>query len=273
MPAEPPPAAGSGTPALPDMTESYDVYFRSGLYHSRYPRPNRRTLRLVEQHLPAGGRLLDFGAGEGRYALWLAAKKSAAVLAVDVSAVARSMLEAAAARQGLADRIEVVDADAPPYRAQAIGGHDFDVALLGFGVLGHIAGRAQRRSVLRDMRSCLKPSGRLVMGLPNAARRFRAEQAAAAPLVAAGTLEPGDILYARDSGAGNISLYYHLFHPDEIRADLRDAGFAIDRLTLESVMPERAVTTSRGLAVLDDALSAITPLRLGYGYLVVARPA
>lgn len=255
------------------MIESYDAYFRSGLYHARYPRPNRRTLRIVRRHLGQGGRLLDFGAGEGRYALDLAERDGARVLAVDVSPVARDLLAAQAARRGLADRLTVADTHAEAYRDEALGSRAFDVALLGFGVLGHIAGRSERIAVLRAMRSSLKPGGRLIMGLPNAARRFRAAQAEAAPLVAAGTLEAGDILYSRGSEAGAIALYYHLFRRDEILADFAEAGFVVERLTNESTLPERAVTTSRVLALLDDAVSAILPTRWGYGYLVVARPA
>lgn len=254
------------------MIESYDAYFSSGLYHARYPRPNRRTLRLVRRHLGESGRLLDFGAGEGRYALDLA-RDGAQVLAVDVSPVARDMLAAEAARRGLAERLTVSDTTDRAYRDHAVGSRSFDVALLGFGVLGHIAGRSERIGVLRAMRSALKADGRLVMGLPNAARRFRAAQAEAAPLIAAGTLEAGDILYSRGSDAGAIALYYHLFRRDEILADLAAAGLVAERLTNESVLPERAVTTSSLLALLDDAVCAVLPTRWGYGYLVLARPA
>ena len=271
----PPPAAprAGPPPRFPDMIESYDAYFGSGLYQARYPHPNRRTLRLVRRHLGTGGRLVDFGAGEGRYALPLAASDGVEVLAVDVSPVARERLARDAGRLGLAGSIEISDGADAAYRGRALGSQSFDVALLAFGVLGHVAGRDERRRILGELRSCLKADGRLVMGLPNAARRFRREQREAAPLVAEGTLEPGDILYSRRTEAGAIGLFYHLFTRPEIVEDLAATGFAPERITGESMFPERFATSTRLAALLDDALSALLPAGAAYGYLVVARPA
>ena len=79
--------------------------------------------------------------------------------------------------------------------------------------------------LLRTVREMLKPDGVLILGLPNARRRFRAEQRSAAPLVRAGELEPGDVLYTRGGGADEIRLFYHLFSPSEARHDLSAAGF------------------------------------------------
>ncbi|WP_165837602.1 class I SAM-dependent methyltransferase [Zavarzinia aquatilis] len=253
-----------------DMGRSYDAYFSSGVYLSRYPRPNRRTLRLLDRLLPVGGRLLDYGAGEGRYCFDLAHRRNAEVLAVDISAVARQHLRAASSAMGIAGRVEVCDADDETYRrALAQGG--FDVALLGFGVLGHVAGRRSRIELLAQLRHALAPEGRLVLGLPNAARRFRARQRACRPLIAEGALEPGDIRYERPLEQGAIPLFYHLFTGAEIRRDLAEAGFAIEWLTSESLLPESAVTHSRLLGLLDDGACALAPARFGYGFLVTAR--
>ena len=254
------------------MGRSYDAYFSSGAYLSRYPRPNRRTLRLLDRLLPKGGRLLDYGAGEGRYCFDLARRHDAQVLAVDISAVAREHLRAVAAGAGLAGRVEVCDADDDTYRRELARG-GFDVVLLGFGVLGHIAGRQRRIALLAEWRQALAPEGRLVLGLPNAARRFRARQRACRPLIADGRLEPGDIHYERPLTEGAIPLFYHLFTAAEIRRDLAEAGFVVERLTSESLLPESAVTHSRLLGLLDDAACALAPTRLGYGFLVTARAA
>ncbi|RJF80782.1 class I SAM-dependent methyltransferase [Oleomonas cavernae] len=272
--APPPEAAGvCATPVLPDMGRSYDAYFASGLYLSRYPMPNRRTLRLLRQTLPTGGRLLDYGAGEGRYCFALARDRGAEVVAADISAVARDHLAGAARGLGLADRVHVCDPGDATYRRQvgALGG--FNVVLLGFGVLGHIAGHAARIALLSALRASLAPGGRLVLGLPNAARRFRAVQAACAPLIARGELEPGDICYERQTGGSAIALYYHLYRRDEIRRDLGEAGFTVERLTVESMLPESAVTHSALLGRLDDLACGLVPVDWGYGYLVMARPA
>lgn len=255
-----------------DMGRSYDAYFSSGAYLSRYPRPNRRTLRLLAGLLPAGGRLLDYGAGEGRYCFSLARSQGAEVVAVDISAFARQHLATVAGRLGLSDRVEVCDADDAAYGA-ALARGGFDIVLLGFGVLGHVAGRRRRIALLSELRAALAPGGRLVLGLPNARRRFRARQRDCRALIAQGQLEPGDIRYERPLEGGAIPLFYHLFTEGEIRGDLAEAGFTVERLTIESLLPESAVTHSRPLGVLDDAASALLPVSLGYGFLVTARAA
>lgn len=255
-----------------EMGRSYDVYFSSGLYRSRYLRPNRRTLALLSRLLPEGGRLLDYGAGEGRYCLPLAAGRRADVLAADISAVARRHLAATAAEVGLAGRIRVCDPADAVYAAE-VGAGRFDVALLGFGVLGHVAGRARRIALLAEMRGMLAPGGRLVLGLPNAARRFARERRDSRPLVASGALEPGDIRYERSVDGTVIPLFYHLFSAAEIHADLAEAGFAVEALTIESVLPEKAVTRSALIGALDGVASALLPPALGYGFLVTAAPA
>ncbi|MGV6872379.1 class I SAM-dependent methyltransferase [Pseudochelatococcus sp. B33] len=256
---------------LPDMGRSYDTYFASGLYLSRYPRPNRRTLRLLSGLLPRGGRLLDYGAGEGRYCLSLAQSHAAEAVAVDISAVARDHLSARVRELGLAERVQVCDTGDDTYHAEVSRRGDFDVALLGFGVLGHVPGHEQRLALLTELRKALAPQGRLVLGLPNALRRLRAAQAESASRVASGELEPGDIYYERPSSEGIIPLFYHLFRQPEIRRDLAEAGYVIERLTSESMLPESAITHSPALGVLDDLASSLLPVDWSYGYLAVAR--
>ncbi|MDI6024976.1 class I SAM-dependent methyltransferase [Corticibacterium sp. UT-5YL-CI-8] len=253
------------------MRRSYDAYFASGLYVSRYPKPNRRCLRFLSAALPEGGKLLDYGAGEGRYCLALARSHGANVLAVDISAVARDHLASAALGKGLSQKVAVCDVGDSIYDREVESG-TFDVALLGFGVLGHIAGRSRRIEVLADMRRALKPSGTLVLGVPNAFRRMRDQQAECRPMVERGELEPGDIRYRRFVGGHDIALFYHLFTEAEIRDDLAAAGFTVERLTGESLLPESAVTHSSFVGFLDDLACAIVPPGLCYGFLITAQP-
>ena len=86
------PSASPTGPELPDMSGSYNRYISSGLYDRRYPRPNRRTLRIMQRFLPAGGRFLDVGAGTGRYTLPLLHVDGASGLALDICPVARKTL-------------------------------------------------------------------------------------------------------------------------------------------------------------------------------------
>lgn len=253
------------------MRTSYDVYFASGLYASRYPRPNPHTLATVEKLLPRGGTLVDYGAGEGRYCLALAKSHGAQVLAVDISPVARNGLSQTAASLGIADQIQACDPADAAY-LDRIGSASVDVILIAFGTLGHIAGRANRLALLREFRGMLKPGGRLVMGLPNAARRLRDSQKDCRDLVARGELEAGDVRYDRQADGVTISLYYHLFTEAEFRRDLAESGFAVESVTSESILPESMVTHSRLLAGVDRLARAVVPRAFSYGFLVTARP-
>jgi hypothetical protein len=103
-------------------------------------------------------------------------------------------------------------------------------------------------------------------------RRFRAEQAGCAPLVARGVLEPGDIVYRRQAKDGPVDLYYHLFEEPDLCRLLQDAGFAIGWLGAESVLAERTILTLPAGHLLDRALMALVPTRLAYGLAAVATP-
>ena len=118
----------------------------------------------------------------------------------------------------------------------------------------------------------LKPDGALILGLPNARRRFRAEQRAAAALVRAGELETGDILYTRGQGADEIRMFYHLFSPWEVRRDLSAAGFRIDSIEPESLLPEETIVGNPLLGRMDDLARWLAPATCGYGFLIVSQP-
>ena len=254
----------------PDMSHSYDEYLASGLYDRRYPAPNRRTLRRVLRSMPADGRFVDFGAGTGRYTLPLLQHTSATGVAYDVCPTACHMLSERLASFVGSGRLDVRNADAAALAQSYPRG--FDLALLAFGVLAHVAGRKERAALLASIREILKPDGVLVLSLPNARRRFHAEQRAAAPMVRDGDLEPGDVLYARRSEAGSIEMFYHLFSPAEARNELSSAGFRIDSIEPESLLPETAVVGNSALGRLDDLACALAPVAVGYGFLIVARP-
>ena len=263
------PSASPTGPELPDMSGSYDRYISSGLYDRRYPRPNRRSLRIMKRCLPAGGRFLDVGAGTGRYTLPLLQVDGASGLALDICPVARETLAERFAEFVRAERLVIrgEDADAVALdHPQA-----FDLALLAFGVLAHVAGRAERLRLLRAIRAMLKPGGTLVLSVPNAKRRFRAEQLAAAPLVKEGKLEPGDVLYQRNNG-GEIRLFYHLYTLDEVSGDLSETGFRVTSVAAESLLSERTVVSDPLVGWLDALACRIAPASLGYDLLAVSRP-
>lgn len=265
------------SPSIANIQGSYDRYYATGLYALRYPRPNRHVLRLILDELgPAGGRVLDFGCGCGRYAVPLARRPGVSVFAYDISPVAIRELDRRCGELGQEGgpplRLEILSGSFEDLAVRLDDEPGFDLVTLLFGVLGHIAGRARRIQLLRWLRARLRPGGCLIAGVPNRARRFRLEQRAAGRSTARGTLEPGDICYERRSGDVSIPLYYHLFSPDEFLGDLAEAGFAVSRLLPESVLSERAVVSSPLCNAADTVLRGFVPLPFAYGFVAVARP-
>ena len=264
------PSAQAHGPELPDMSGSYGRYISSGLYDRRYPRPNRRTLRKMRRCLRAGGQFLDVGAGTGRYTLPLLQMKGTRCVAHDICPVARETL---AKRLGefLRDERLVIRGDDPDDLA-ADYPQAFDLGLLAFGVLAHVAKRKERLRLLRAIRTMLKADGTLILSVPNAKRRFLAEQRDAEPLVDEGTLEPGDVLYQRSQADGEIRLFYHLYTSEEIERDLAEAGFRVASIGAESLLTERTVVSNPLLGRLDAMACNLAPADLGYDLLTVARP-
>ncbi|MCB9946551.1 MAG: class I SAM-dependent methyltransferase [Rhodospirillaceae bacterium] len=254
----------------PDMCRSYNEYIASGLYDSRYPKPNRRVLRTALAALPREGRFLDFGAGPGRYTLPLLALSDAGGIAYDISQAACATLVLRANAFVTAGRLKVVGGPLGGLVDDA--GEPFDLVMLAFGVLGHVSGRASRLAILRTLRNLMSPTGTILLGLPNVLRRFRAEQSASKVLVRVGELERGDILYRRTTDIGPIDMFYHLYSVKEACRELADAGFAVDTVTPESILPESLAVSRRRLGRFDDALSSILPASLGYGLLITAHP-
>ena len=264
------PSAHPHGPKLPDMSGSYGRYISSGLYDRRYPRPNRRTLRKMKRCLVAGGRFLDVGAGTGRYTLPLLQMNGTCCVAHDISPIARETL-AERLRGFVSDERLVIRGDDPDDLAAELP-QAFDLALLAFGVLAHVAKRAERLRLLRAIRTMLKAEGTLILSVPNAKRRFRAEQRDVEPLVREGTLEPGDVLYQRNQADGEIRLFYHLYTLDEVRSDLSETGFRVASVVAESLLSERQVVSSRPIGWLDALACRFAPTELGYDLLAVARP-
>ena len=264
-----PPAQRVG-PELPDIPGNYGRYISSGLYDRRYPRPNGRSLRTMRRCLPAGGRFLDVGAGTGRYTLPLLQVTGTSAVAHDICPVARKTLAERLRDFVNAERLAIRGGDPDELAAEHL--QAFDLALLAFGVLAHVAKRAERLRLLRAIGTMLTPDGTLILSVPNAKRRFRAEQQAAASLVREGKLEPGDVLYKRDEGGGEIRLFYHLYTLDEVRRDLSEAGFRVTSVGAESLLSERTVVSDPLVGWLDAMACRLAPASFGYDMLAVAKP-
>ena len=193
-----------------------------------------RTLGMLLHHLPADGRFLDFGAGTGRYAEPLLQLTDASGVAYDICPTAGQIL---AERLGgfVKDGRLMIRDDSPASLSEEFRSA-FDLVFLAFGVLAHVSGRANRQNMLSILRQTLRPNGVLIVGLPNRARRFRAERRAARRRVMDGELEEGDVLYQRGRNASTIPMFYHLFTPEEARREFDAAGLHVEHIEAESVL-------------------------------------
>ncbi|WP_291993017.1 class I SAM-dependent methyltransferase [Candidatus Accumulibacter sp. ACC003] len=261
-------------PPLISLVESYDQYFASRLYEQRYPRPNPSTFAVVVGEIDAQGqRVLDVGCGNGRYAESLLERSNAKIVACDVSREAIDEISSRCAKHIACGRLRAIHGDLSLVAKSIEHGEKFDLAIMLFGVLGHIYSRALRRETLATIRDLLRPGGRLVLTVPNAARRFAKQQAAARALVQAGHLEAGDILYERTADKIVMKMYYHLYTLEELVDDLEQQGFQLIQLAAESFLPESGVVKSSLLRGLDRILTAALSLRYAYGFLAVAEVA
>jgi SAM-dependent methyltransferase len=258
--------------------ESYDHYYGSGLYDARYPRPNPPTYRSALRLARASSRILDFGAGSGRYTMPLLQATNAFICAYDISADACRALESQAAAAGAGRHRLLVTADLDA--ARAAGPYDLAVAL--FGVLSHIEGKENRIDILSSIRSVLSRDGLLLLTVPHALRRFPfhvssdrpgSESGASSVRAQARRYFPSarPVIYRHDVENEARPFSYYLFSRRELIAELSAAGFALEALESDSILPERRLVLRPTLAPVDDLLCRLLPSWAGYGLRAICR--
>jgi len=259
---------------LTAMNVLYDYYFASHAYSCRYPKPNRFTLEfLLRQGAATAGTILDYGCGNGRYALALLQRTQAHVTGYDISQPAINDFSASLRGTPLADRATLLCGNVALLEGQG----RFDVIMLMFGVLSHVGPRAERLKTLRRLRGLLTDRGRLILTVPNVFRRRPLDLLCAKIKRACGRVseplkEPGNIMFTRNIAHKDLHFFYHLYTVKGLKEELGEAGFAVRTLCPESVLPEWMITQSDLLGRIDAALLPLLPTSLGYGICVAAEP-
>jgi len=187
-----------------------------------------RTKELLERHLPeVPARVLDVGGGPGAYAIWLAGRGYEVTLVDPVpmhvsEAAARAARSAHPFTAGLGDARDLEQGDGT-----------FDVVLL-FGPLYHLPDRADRRRALAEAARVVHPGGiiaaaaisrfaSILDGMVNgylSDPRFRA--------IVEDDLRVGIHRNLTGNAEYFTTAYFH--HPDELTAELVDAGLVVDAL-------------------------------------------
>jgi SAM-dependent methyltransferase len=265
-------AAQSDTQA--GMTDLYDHYFACKDYEKRYPAPNAATLEFLLRHgAGKAGRILDFGCGNGRYALALLEATSAHVTGYDISTSAIEEFSNFLKQTPFGPRVRLLTGP----REVLAGPERFDVVLLLFGVLSHIGGCADRLDVLCDLRAMMAPQGRLVLTVPSIWRRRPLELLSATFKRLTGRAqdvqaEAGNIEFTRLLGGISHTFFYHLYSVRRLRQELQSCGFEIVEMDAESVLPEWLITQYPAVGRLDAVVSRFLPAFLGYGIRAVVKP-
>jgi cyclopropane fatty-acyl-phospholipid synthase-like methyltransferase len=255
------------------MARVYDKYFSTGFYHLRYPEANKHTFHSILSELqklePGPRHILDFGCGSGRYLLPILKGTENNFTAYDISETPLKLLAERLDIEGGQERVSILHGDLEQLTQHIEKKGKVDLIMLMFGVLSHVGDRATRLKLLRRLGTFLvNDSSRIILSVPNQLRRFTYMNGD----VTQADQEPGNITYSRSYKGTELNFFYHLYTPDTLVAELREAGLVVYKMCAESFFPECWVTSSAMVGVLDKAICKVLPTRQGYGILAVVGP-
>lgn len=215
------------TPRPPDEVLSF--YARGQeerrLDEDYFPLERARTQELVLRHLPAPpGVVLDVGGAAGAYAFWLAERGYEVHLVDPVPLHVRQAEESSRARpSGRLASARVGDARALDFADSSAS------AVLLLGPLYHLTERGDRLAALREAGRTLRPRGLVFAAaisrfasLLDGLRGALFEDDAFARIV---ERDLRDGQHRNETGKAQYFTTAFFHHPDELSAEVRDAGF------------------------------------------------
>jgi SAM-dependent methyltransferase len=215
--------------------EAIAAHYASGYEADRLHRgagqlDRERSRELLGRFLPpAPAAVLDVGGGPGGHACWLAARGYQVHL-IDVTPLHVELARQASARQPEAPLASAEVGDA---RALAWGPGTADAVVM-LGPLYHLTDRADRVRALREARRVLRPGGallaaaisRFASALDGLCRGFLKDPQFAA--IVGRDLTDGQ--HRNPTGRPEYFMDTFFHHPDELRAEVAEAGFAPARV-------------------------------------------
>ena len=191
--------------------------------------PGPAQSRLLDAFLKPADVIVDIGCAAGRFC-FATHERGHRVVGVDLAEPMVREGAALARERGASIPFCAMDA-----QALALRDASFDAALLMGSVLSHVPGRRARLSTLREAHRVLTPGGTLLIETQSRASSLRHRAFFLAmtwlrrALQAIGrrpAWEVGDRFGVEVSGAGpGKRVFFHMYAPDELEADLREAGF------------------------------------------------
>ena len=132
------------------IAQSYDDYYRIGLYTSRYPKANIRVLNTLFQHaqfLAQDSLALDYGCGNGRYSYPILKQTNLHLYGFDISEIA--VQQAKQATQPFSERVDWFSDQNQLHQHVEDRDEKFQLGMLLFGVMSHIREQKDRANLLK----------------------------------------------------------------------------------------------------------------------------
>lgn len=220
----------------------------------------RRYLPSLEGGPPQGPLVADFGCGNGRSLLPLLAEGYRGI-GIDLSVPMLESFAGKAQETNVADRVSLVQANL--VQLEAFVDDSIDAAICMFSTLGMIHGREHRARFLKHVRRMLKPDRPFILHAHNSLFQVRQHQGlrdavASVWKACRGKHEFGD---RTATYRGVKNMFIHSFRRAELRRDLEQAGFTVNKWI--GVRPATDQATD-----IDAPLPWLSDLRL-VGWVVV----